>query len=114
MKIYFNPNCSKCRNAVARFDENKIEYQLNEYLDNPPSVEELENIANMLQDPLPDLVRKDANFRALGLNETDYQTKDSIVRLLSEHPELIQRPIVVTNGQAKIARDPEIVDSLIG
>ena len=66
----------------------------------------------MLQDPLPDLVRKDQNFRKLDLQSADYQTKEAVVALLTEHPELMQRPIIVKDGSASIARTPEKVEEL--
>lgn len=114
MKVYFNQNCSKCRNAVAQLDEKGRDYDLVRYLDEPLSRAELREIIDMLQDPLEELVRKDQNFRDLGLNAQDYQTKDTVLALLAEHPKLMQRPIIVQDGQAYIARTPEKVDALAG
>ena len=114
MKVYYNPNCSKCRNAVAQLDENKVSYDLVRYLDEQLTTSELSDIVDILQDPLEDLVRKDRNFDALGLNAADYKSKDAVISLLAEHPELMQRPIIVKNGQATIARSPEKVDVVIG
>lgn len=112
MKVYFNPNCSKCRNAVAQLDAKGSDYQLVKYLENEPSISELNDLVDMLEDPLPDLVRKDQNFRELGLNASDYVTKDAVVALLAEHPKLMQRPVIVKDGKASIARTPEKVDEL--
>ncbi|MCE2406819.1 MAG: arsenate reductase (glutaredoxin) [Pseudomonadales bacterium] len=114
MKIYFNQSCSKCRNAVAQLDEKGIDYQLVKYLESELSASELGDIIDMLQDPLEDLVRKDENFRELGLNGKDYVTKDAVIELLSAHPKLMQRPIIVKDGKASIARTPEKVDELTG
>lgn len=109
VKVYFNPNCSKCRNAVAQLDDYKKDYELIRYLDSPLSAKELGEIVDMLRGPLSELVRKDKNFSALGLKAADYQTKDSVVTLLLEHPELMQRPILVKDGKATIARTIESV-----
>lgn len=114
MKIYFNQNCSKCRNAVAQLDEKGSDYQLVKYLESELSASELGDIVDMLQDPLEDLVRKDQNFRELGLKGEDYVTKDAVIELLSAHPKLMQRPIIVKDGKASIARTPEKVDELTG
>lgn len=114
MKIYFNPSCSKCRNAVSQLDEKGQDYELVRYLETELSTSELSDVIDMLQDPLEDLVRKDQNFRDLGLNAKDYDSKEAVIELLREHPKLMQRPIIVKNGQASIARTPEKVDELAG
>ena len=114
MKIYFNPSCSKCRNAVSQLDDKGQDYELVLYLETELSASELRDIIDMLQDPLEDLVRKDQNFRDLGLNAKDYVSKEAVVELLREHPKLMQRPIIVKNGQASIARTPDKVDELAG
>ncbi len=114
MKIYFNPSCSKCRNAVSQLDEKGQDYELVQYLETELSTSELSEIIDMLQDPLTDLVRKDQNFRDLGLNARDYVSKEAVIELLSEHPKLMQRPIIVKNSKASIARTPEKVDELAG
>ena len=114
MRVYFNPNCSKCRNAVAQLDESNTSYEVVRYLETDLSADELSDIVQILQDPVEDLVRKDKNFQALNLNAGDYQTKEAVVSLLSEHPELMQRPIIVKDGQAHIARTPEKVAELSG
>lgn len=114
MKIYFNPSCSKCRNAVSQLDDKGQDYELVQYLETELSTSELSDIIDMLQDPLEDLVRKDQNFRDLGLNAKDYVSKEAVIELLREHPKLMQRPIIVKNGEASIARTPEKVDELAG
>ena len=112
MKVYFNPNCSKCRNAVAQLDEKGSDYELVRYLESDLSPKEIADLIDMLEDPLTDLVRKDQNFRDLGLNASDYETKEAVVALLSKHPKLMQRPVIVKDGKASIARTPEKVDEL--
>ncbi len=62
--------------------------------------------------PVEDLVRKDKRFAELKLNSADYTTTAAVVALLEEHPELMQRPIVMRAGRAVIARPPEKLDAL--
>jgi arsenate reductase len=66
----------------------------------------------MLVGPVEDLVRKDKRFAELKLNAADYATPAAVVALLVEHPELMQRPIVIRAGRAVIARPPEKLDAL--
>jgi arsenate reductase (glutaredoxin) len=58
------------------------------------------------------LVRKDKRFEELQLNPSDYVTADKVIELLSAHPELMQRPIVVREGRAVIARPAEKLQAL--
>ena len=58
-------------------------------------------------------MRKDKNFKALGLSEDDYTTRESVVAVLLEHPKLMQRPIVIRGDRAVIARPSEKVEELL-
>jgi arsenate reductase len=83
------------------------------YLETPPSKAELERLLDMVEDPPADLVRKDKRFADLGLVESDYQTSEQVVAVLLKHPELMQRPIIVKNNRAVLARPSEKVLSLL-
>ena len=67
----------------------------------------------MIDDPPAELVRKDKNFKDLGLNASDYTTEDAVVDLLLEHPRLMQRPVVVRGDRAVIARPSDKVEALL-
>ncbi len=63
--------------------------------------------------PPADLVRKDKNFKELGLNEADYQTREHVIALLLEHPVLMQRPVIIKGERAVLARPSEKVLELL-
>ena len=65
----------------------------------PPPRAALERIIAILEEPVADLVRKDKRFTELGLKASDYTTPAAVIALLLEHPELMQRPIVI-HGRA--------------
>jgi arsenate reductase len=67
----------------------------------------------MLDGPVAELVRKDKRFKELGLNADKYADKKAVVALLLEHPELMQRPIVIRGKRAIIARPPEKLVALL-
>ena len=92
--------------------DRKVEFDLVEYLKTPPDRATLEKILSMLENPPADLVRKDKRFEELKLKVEDYTTTDKVVALLIEHPELMQRPIVMRAGRAVIARPPDKLDAL--
>jgi len=68
---------------------------------------------DMLPNPPADLIRKDKNFEALGLNANDYVTREAVIDLLLQHPVLMQRPIIVKGQKAVLARPSEKVLELL-
>jgi arsenate reductase len=111
--VYHNPGCSKSRGALEILDDKKVETEVIRYLDNPLSRDDFERILDILVDPPADLVRKDKKFAELGLVEADHQTREQVIELLLEHPVLMQRPIVIRDGKALIARPSERVLELL-
>jgi arsenate reductase (glutaredoxin) len=90
-----------------------VEFDAIEYLKTPPTREALEKILAILEGPAEDLVRKDKRFAELGLSAKDYIDKKNITALLLEHPELMQRPIIIKGNRAIIARPPEKLIALL-
>lgn len=106
MKIYHNTQCSKSNCALELIKENGITPQIVDYLKNTPSKEELIDLLSMLNQKPFDIVRKnEAVFQNnySGKMFTDEQWLD----ILLLHPELIERPIIVKDGKAVIARPAE-------
>ena len=93
--------------------ERGVEFDVIEYLKDPPGQAGLKRILDAIPDPPADLVRKDKRFEELGLNADDYTTRDAVIELLLEHPELMQRPVVFRGERALIARPPEPVLELL-
>jgi arsenate reductase (glutaredoxin) len=89
-----------------------VEFDTIEYLKTPPTRETLERIIAMIGEPVAELVRKDKRFDELKLKAENYTTKDAVIDLLLAHPELMQRPIVIRDGRAVIARPAEKLAAL--
>jgi arsenate reductase (glutaredoxin) len=83
------------------------------YQKTPPDRATLEFIVAHLEDPVEDLVRKDSQFKKLGLNEDDYTTPEAVVELLLKHKMLMQRPVVVKGKKAIIGRPKDRVTALL-
>ena len=113
LTIYHNQACGNSRGAMQLLRDRGVELEVIEYLKTPPSRDALERILAMLEGPAADLVRKDKRFGELGLKAEDYVEKEKIVALLLEHPELMQRPVVVKSSRAIIARPPEKLSALL-
>ncbi len=103
-RLYFNPRCATARAVRAKLTEAGVDVEVVEYLKTPPDERELRSLVSGLDVPPGELVRKDARFRKMGLDPAAYVTEDAVVALLVEHPELLQRPLVVTDEGVLIAR----------
>ena len=113
MVVYFDPVCSKARGAVEILRDKGVDFEVIEYLKDVPSRADLERILDSIPDPPAALVRKDKRFQELGLSEADYQSRDEVVALLLEHPELMERPVVFAGDRALICRPSEKVLELL-
>ncbi len=111
--IYHNPRCSKSRQALALLTERGLEPRVVEYLKTPPDRKTLEGLLELLGIGPRDLMRKnEPEYRAAGLDDPTL-SDEQLIDVLLEHPILIERPIVVTNGRAVIGRPPERVLALL-
>jgi len=106
--IYHNPRCSKSRATMALLEERNVNPDIIEYLTNPPSEAELEQILTMLGKEPEELMRKGEDEYKQLIKDHDLPRAEQI-RLMVEHPILIERPIVVSNGKAVVGRPPESV-----
>ena len=84
-----------------------------EYLKSPLGREDFERFLDLLPDEPAELVRKDKKFKELGLNADDYVTRQAVVEILLQHPELMQRPVIIRDQKAVIARPSEKVLELL-
>lgn len=84
------------------------------YQKTPPDRATLEAIIAKLEDPVTDLVRRDAQFQKLGLTDADVASADQVIDVLLAHKMLLQRPLVVTEDKAIIGRPKERVRQLLG
>ncbi|MGY1623820.1 ArsC/Spx/MgsR family protein [Geodermatophilus sp. SYSU D00965] len=114
MEVWFNPSCSKCRAARAQLEEAGVEYTLRRYLDDPPTGDELRAaLAALSLEPWDVTRMSEPLARELGLADLP-QDADAWIRLLAEHPRLIQRPLVLTDdGRAWIARDDQTLTEVV-
>ena len=112
MKIYHNPRCSKSRQTLALIQENGQEVEIIEYLKESLSFKDLKSILEILNIKAIELIRTNEiiwkeNYK--GKEMTDQE----LINAMRENPKLIERPIVVKNGQAIIGRPPKKVLDLL-
>ncbi|MFD7163062.1 arsenate reductase family protein [Streptomyces violascens] len=113
MEIWINPACSKCRSAVDLLDAEGAEYTVRRYLEDVPSPDEILAVLDRLGLEPWDITRtQEAAAKELGLAgwPRDAASRDRWISALSEHPKLIQRPIITADdGSAVVGRTKEAV-----
>jgi arsenate reductase (glutaredoxin) len=114
VEVWFNPSCSKCRAARDQLDDAGVQYTLRRYLDDPPSEAELRAALTALGLEPWDITRMSEPLaRELGLKDMA-KDADAWIRVLADHPKLIQRPLVLTDdGRAWVARDDETLTEVV-
>lgn len=111
--IYHNPRCSKSRQALALLEESGVSHQVVRYLETPPTAAELDQLLTTLGlEPVEVMRTKDDLYKELGLAGKTL-TREEGIRLLAEHPALLERPIVIRGDKAVVARPPERVQELL-
>ncbi len=107
--IYHNPRCSKSRQTLQLLEQHDIQPKVIDYLNNPPSVDELRDLLHQLGFiSARELMRsKETIYKELDLaSVTD---ENELLDAMTAHPKLIERPVVVCNGKARLGRPPEAV-----
>jgi arsenate reductase (glutaredoxin) len=112
LSIYFNPRCSKCRTAQGLLAERNVDAHVIEYLKAPPTVPELRVLMGQLgfSDPRQMMRTGEDIYATLELAD---QSGDALLEAITDHPVLLERPIVVRDGRAVIARPPELLLELL-
>ena len=111
VKIYHNPECSKCRQTLDLVRARGVEPEIVEYLENPPDEETLEQLLSKLGIEPEELVRKKEDlYEELKLEQAD---RRELIAAMAENPVLIERPIVVKGEKATLGRPPENVLNIL-
>lgn len=112
VQIWFNPRCSKCRGADELLAAYGVAAEKIDYLDDPPPRAELVRVLGLLgaEDPRAMMRTQEPLYAELGLDAAD---DDALIDAMAQYPELIERPIVIRDDRAIVARPPELLLSLL-
>ncbi len=107
VKIWYNPRCRKSREGLKYLQERGVEVEIYDYLKEGIDPDELARVIKMSGQPLSDFIRKqEKEYKELGLRGKEL-TVEEFARIASEHPKLLERPIVVKGNKAVLARPAE-------
>jgi arsenate reductase len=109
VRIFYNPKCSKSRQAMDILKSKGVNISVIEYLNTPPGSAELNEVLNLLGIEPRDLMRKhEAPYKENNLDNPDL-SRDQLIQAMIDNPVLIERPIVISGEKAIIGRPPEKV-----
>jgi len=113
IKLYHNPRCSKSRQTLALLQDNDVEPEIILYLQSPLAPIDIKELLTKLEIPPRELLRKGEEiYKTLELKDATLSDQ-KLISAMSEHPILIERPIVETDTAACIGRPPENVLKLL-
>ncbi|WP_299076919.1 arsenate reductase (glutaredoxin) [uncultured Paraglaciecola sp.] len=110
LKIFHNPRCSKSRQTLQLLQERGYKPTIVEYLKTPVSARELTAIIEQLGfTSARQLMRKgEDSYKEQNLADPDLD-ENTLIQAMVNTPKLIERPIVLNQGNAAIGRPPEAV-----
>lgn len=110
VQIYHNPRCSKSRQTLSLLEEKGLSPQVVLYLETPPDITTLKALLRKLGfHSARQLMRnKEEIYKELKLAD-ETLSEDRLLQAMVENPKLIERPIVIAHGKARLGRPPEQV-----
>ena len=108
--LYHNSECSKSNEVLKLLEDANVEFDVIEYLDEPPSIETLDSLLRQLKLEPRDLVRRgEDEYKMLKLGLQPPKSRDAWLKIFNQFPILIERPIVTDGRTAVIGRPPQKV-----
>jgi arsenate reductase len=113
LTVYEKPTCTTCKNLVVLLTERGIDFERVNYHVDPLPEEKIRELVRKTGGSAHDLLRKnDPAVKELGLDEREV-SEDELIKLMTEHPPLLQRPVVERGDRAVLARPVERVLELL-
>jgi arsenate reductase len=112
LTVYEKRTCTTCRKLARLLEDRGIEFERVDFHVEPLSAPELRELVRKTGRPARELFRSREPVHAelrLGQREVG---DDEAIGLMAEHPELLQRPVVVRGERAVLARPVERVEEL--
>ncbi|MFC0409549.1 arsenate reductase (glutaredoxin) [Roseomonas elaeocarpi] len=111
--IWHNPACATSRKVLAAIRGAGVEPVVVEYLRDPPSRDEIRAACRRMNIKVRDLLRRKAPAYARLELDTPQLSEGDLLDAIVEEPELIERPVVLAPGGARLCRPPELVSEIV-
>ena len=104
--LLHNPRCRKSREGLEYLISKEIEFETILYLKNRLNKKEIESLINKSGlDPM-DLIRKQEKVWK-ELYKSKKLSKNQVIQLIFDHPNLLHRPFFITKTKAVLAKPPQ-------
>ena len=112
LKIYHNPRCAKSRNGLQYLQEKGLEPEVRLYLKDEFTEQELADVLMRMNKEPQDIIRIQEKIFKTDFKGKNF-TREEWIKILIEHPKLIQRPIVVKDHKAIFADPADKIEELL-
>lgn len=112
IEIYHNPRCGKSRTALAAVEEKTTDYKIIKYLEEIPTYDSLKTLLKKLDFKPLELVRQKEKVWVENYKNNP-MSDDEIIKAMILNPILIERPILIKEDKAVIARDLDSLNNFL-
>lgn len=111
--IWHNAKCSTSRFVLGALRRAGVEPMVRDYQQDPPSVTELGEVLAAMEGAPRDLLRRKGDlYLEMGLDDPAL-TDEQLLHVLSSHPQLIERPLVISPEGTMLCRPKDRVFDLL-
>jgi arsenate reductase (glutaredoxin) len=113
LMVYEKRTCTTCKNLALLLEERGIDFDRVDFHVEPLSADEIRELVRKTGRPAQELFRaREPVYKELGLGDREVGDEEAVA-LMAEHTELMQRPVVVKDERAVLARPVERVTELL-
>ncbi|MBL3716397.1 MULTISPECIES: transcriptional regulator Spx [Lactococcus] len=95
IKFYYTPSCTSCRKAKVWLEKHNLAYTEHNLFAQPLTDEEIADLLSKTENGTEDLITtRSQAFKSLKVN-VDEMTVKEWTKFISQHPELLRRPLLV-------------------
>lgn len=112
LKVYHNNRCKKSRAGLERLRQITGDFEIREYIKEGITEDELKEIVLKMNIHPSELVRTQEDYYKKELKGKSF-TDQEWIKIISENPKLLKRPVIVSKHKAVIGDPPENIDNII-
>jgi arsenate reductase len=114
IKVWHNSRCGKSRDGVKYLEAKGVKFEIFEYLKTDLKASDIKKLISQLGiTEIRDMMRtKEAAYKENNLKDSSL-TQDEIIDVIIKNPKLIERPVVINNNKAVIARPAEKIEEIL-
>jgi arsenate reductase len=107
LTVYEKPTCTTCKNLYTLLTERGVDFERVNYHVDPLPESKIRELIEKTGGTAHDVLRRNEPiFKELELDQREV-SEDELIKLMAEHPPLLQRPIVEKGDRAVLARPVE-------